>query len=68
MAGTKIGGLRAAAKNKELYGEDFYRKMGAIGGKKSKGGGFAANPELAREAGRKGGMKKPGEGKKNAAS
>ena len=28
-----------------------------MGGKKSRGGGFAANPELAREAGRKGGKK-----------
>lgn len=31
--------------------------IGAAGGKKSKGGGFAANRALARVAGRKGGIK-----------
>ena len=68
MAGTRDGGLKAAQKNKLLYGEDYYRNMGRKGGIKSRGGGFAANPELASIAGRKGGMKKPGEGKKNAVS
>lgn len=55
MAGTKDGGLKAAAKNIERYGEDFYAKIGAKGGKKSRTGGFAANRELARIAGAKGG-------------
>jgi len=55
MPGTKIGGVHAAKTNKERHGEDFYVRIGAIGGKKSRGGGFAANPELARIAGRKGG-------------
>lgn len=55
MPGTRAGGLKAAAKVKERYGEDFYKKVGAVGGKKSKGGGFAANRELARIAGSKGG-------------
>lgn len=55
MSGTNIGGKNAAKTNKERYGEDFYIKIGALGGKKSKGGGFAKYPELAREAGRKGG-------------
>lgn len=55
MPGTKIGGINAAKTNKKKYGSDFYRKIGVLGGLKSKGGGFAANPELAREAGRKGG-------------
>ena len=36
--------------------EDFYKRIGAIGGRKGTTGGFAANRELAREAGRKGGM------------
>ena len=58
MAGTKDGGLLAAKTNKERYGKQFYVKIGAVGGKKSRGGGFAANPELARIAGRKGGLKK----------
>jgi len=55
MAGTKEGGKLAVKKIKELYGEDFFQKIGAIGGKLGKTGGFAANRELAREAGRKGG-------------
>lgn len=55
MPGTKIGGIRAAETNKKRHGQDFYVKIGEIGGKKSRGGGFAANPELARIAGRKGG-------------
>lgn len=57
MSGTREGGVRAAETNKSRYGKDFYRKIGAVGGKKSTTGGFAANPELAREAGRKGGKK-----------
>lgn len=55
MAGTKIGGRSAAATNKAKYGSDFYAKIGAMGGKKGHTGGFAANPELARIAGAKGG-------------
>lgn len=55
MAGTKLGGQMAAAKNKELYGEDFYKKIGAKGGRISKTGGFYANRELARKAGAIGG-------------
>lgn len=56
MAGTRRGGLKAGETNKKLYGEGFYPTIGALGGKKSRGGGFAKNPELAREAGRKGGF------------
>ena len=55
MAGTKAGGQKAAATNKALQGSDFYAKIGAIGGKKGRTGGFAANPALARIAGAKGG-------------
>ena len=57
MPGTKNGGIKAAETNKKRYGKSFYQRIGAMGGKKSTGGGFAANPELAREAGRKGGLK-----------
>lgn len=57
MSGTREGGVKAAETNKDRYGKDFYRKIGAEGGKKSTTGGFAANPELARIAGRKGGKK-----------
>lgn len=48
-------GKKAEATNKERYGEGFYVGIGESGGKKSRGGGFAKNPEVAREAGRKGG-------------
>ena len=55
MAGTKEGGKKAAARNIEKYGPDFYRKIGAVGGKLGTTGGFYANRELARIAGKKGG-------------
>jgi uncharacterized protein len=55
MAGTKAGGLAAAKTNKAKYGTDFYSKIGAKGGQNGRTGGFFANRELAREAGRKGG-------------
>jgi len=47
----------AAKTNKRKYGDDFYSKIGSIGGKIGTTGGFAANRELAREAGRRGGLK-----------
>ena len=47
MAGTVQGGLITAAKNKRKD-PNFYRTIGAIGGRKGKTGGFAAG-----EAGRK---------------
>ena len=37
---------------------DHYRKIGAIGGRACVSKGFAANPELAREAGYKGWLKR----------
>lgn len=55
MAGTKNGGAKAALTNKKKHGADFYARIGAMGGKKGRTGGFAANPELARIAGAKGG-------------
>jgi hypothetical protein len=55
MAGTQKGGKAAANTNKAKYGADFYAKIGAMGGKKGRTGGFFANPELARRAGAKGG-------------
>jgi len=55
MAGTKKGGEAAASTNKKKYGSDFYAKIGAMGGKKGRTGGFFANRELARQAGQKGG-------------
>jgi uncharacterized protein len=54
MAGTKAGGLKAAAKNLQKD-PAFYAKIGAKGGRNGRTGGFAANPDLARIAGAKGG-------------
>ena len=64
MAGTVAGGKRAAAKNILRYGEDFYRRIGARGGKNGHTGGFASQTigrdglsgrQRARIAGAKGG-------------
>jgi len=55
MSGTKLGGMKAAATNKAKYGRSFYARIGAMGGKVGRTGGFYANRELAREAGAKGG-------------
>lgn len=55
MGGTLEGGRLAAKTNKARYGADFYKRIGAKGGKKGKTGGFYANRELARIAGAKGG-------------
>lgn len=55
MAGTKKGGEKAAARNKELYGRDFYARIGAKGGKKTGLKGFALDRERASRAGQIGG-------------
>lgn len=57
MAGTKEGGIKAKETNKQKYGDDFYQKIGAIGGKLGTTGGFYADRELARTAGAKGGKR-----------
>ena len=55
MAGTKAGCAKAAATNRAKYGKDFYSKIGQRGGQNGTTGGFAANRELAKVAGQKGG-------------
>ena len=40
MAGNKAGGLKAAATNKKLHGDDFYARIGAKGGRNGHTGGF----------------------------
>ena len=54
MAGTKAGGIKAAAKNL-AKNPNFYAEIGRKGGVMGHTGGFAANPALARIAGAKGG-------------
>lgn len=56
MAGTHEGGLKARETNYEKQGRDFYCRIGQKGGRMGHTGGFAANPALARIAGRKGGL------------
>ena len=65
MSGTKIGGAKAAKTNIERYGNDFYKQIGAKGGRNGHTGGFAANPALARIAGAKGGRKSKRTGIRN---
>lgn len=55
MAGTSQGGQNARDTNKKKYGEDFYARIGRMGGMKGRTGGFYANRELARRAGALGG-------------
>lgn len=55
MSGTFEGGKAAAKTNKQKYGPDYYQRIGQLGGQKGHTGGFAANRELARTAGYKGG-------------
>lgn len=57
MTGTRAGGLKAATTNKKRWGENFYADIGRKGGQSGNTGGFAANPVLAKIAGRKGGLK-----------
>lgn len=66
MSGTVSGGKKAAQKNKELHGNNFYKEIGHKGGKRSTTGGFASQKvgkdgltglERARLAGAKGGRK-----------
>ncbi len=55
MAGTKEGARKAAATNRARHGESFYANIGRKGGQNGHTGGFAANRELAKAAGAKGG-------------
>lgn len=50
MAGTAQGGRLAAQKNKKRYGPDFYKRIGAKGGRASNTGGFAAGEEGRKRA------------------
>lgn len=55
MSGTRIGGLKAAAKNR-AKDPQFYQKIGAKGGKVSGPRGGFSDRAFARQAGIKGGL------------
>lgn len=55
MSGTKAGGIKTRETMYKKHGKDFYREIGRIGGQNGHTGGFAANRELAKIAGSKGG-------------
>ena len=35
MPGSKAGGVKAAATTRRIYGDEFYKKIGSMGGKKT---------------------------------
>jgi general stress protein YciG len=55
VAGNKIGGRKTAETMIKRHGEDFYRKIGAKGGKVKCMKGFALDRERAKWAGAIGG-------------
>ncbi len=50
MAGTAKGGRLAAEKNRKKHGEDFYARIGKMGGRRGHTGGFAAGSEGRKRA------------------
>ncbi|CAB4132732.1 hypothetical protein UFOVP253_61 [uncultured Caudovirales phage] len=56
MSGTTAGSVKAAKTNKAKYGGLYYAAIGSKGGRRGRTGGFYVNRELAREAGRLGGL------------
>jgi hypothetical protein len=50
VAGTPRGGRLAANKNKQKHGPDFYARIGRLGGRASRTGGFAAGEEGRKRA------------------
>lgn len=64
MSGTVEGGRKAYLKNTQRHGQDFYARIGQMGGRRSCNGGFASDKvgadgltgrQRARVAGSKGG-------------
>lgn len=65
MSGTREGGLKGKKAIIKKHGKDFYKRIGQIGGLARVPKGFAMNPELAKKAGRIGGLiSKRGKAKK----
>lgn len=60
MSGTSEGNKKGAVTAKQRYGADFHKKTGSKSWQdpnRSHEHGFALNKSLAKEAGRKGGLK-----------
>lgn len=55
MAQTKAGAAKATKTMYEKYGENFFRRVGKIGGQNGHTGGLYNNPERAKQLGSKGG-------------
>ena len=66
MAGTKAGAAKAVKTCMAKHGKDFYKLIGAKGGRNGHTGGFCSmTPEQRSECGRKGGrISKRGKAKK----
>ena len=63
MPGTKEGGRKTAQTIYQRYGKSYYQRIGTVGGKKGRTGGFYANRDLARWAGSKGGRARVSKGR-----
>lgn len=59
ISGNKIGGQKARNTNISKYGQDFFRRIGALGGKRGTTGGFhylmLHDPQKLKQIGIKGG-------------
>lgn len=55
---TESGAKKISQTVKEKYGEDFYRKIGAMGGRASRGGFATMDKAKVIEIGRKGGQRR----------
>lgn len=64
MAQTESGKTKRVLTMKQKYGSDYFKRIGALGGntRTDKKRGFAARPDIASAAGKKGGAisKSPG--------
>lgn len=74
MVGTIEGGKLTAKINRKKYGDDFYKRIGAKGGRNGHTGGFGSSKvgkdgltgkQRARIAGKKGGLNSDRSGVKN---
>lgn len=65
MAGTKAGAKKASNTMRARYGNDYYHRIGKVGGQNGRTRGFYANREAARSAGTKGGRISNRSGVKN---